>query len=145
MRKNGEGVTAMTIELPADLAELVNEKLENGAFATPIDVVRDALEGQSETDVAWMTKAELKNAIPTGIEQADRGDLIPGEEVGAAQEQKGPEVTWLTTEQLRREVAIAVEQLDRGEHTTYPDGAAVAKDVQTRGRARLAQRTGPKR
>jgi antitoxin ParD1/3/4 len=71
----------MTIELPQDLAELVQERVDNGEFATPLDVVRDALEGQSESEVAWMTKAELRRAIQIGIDQADRGELIPGEEV----------------------------------------------------------------
>jgi antitoxin ParD1/3/4 len=71
----------MTIELPPDLEELVNRKMESGEFATPLDVVRDAFDQQMDEDVTWMTRAELRQAIAIGIEQANRGELIPGEEV----------------------------------------------------------------
>jgi Arc/MetJ-type ribon-helix-helix transcriptional regulator len=71
----------VTIELPQDLAEQVNRKLESGEFPTALDVVRDALEGQAESEIAWMTRDELREAIAVGIEQANRGELVPAEEV----------------------------------------------------------------
>jgi Arc/MetJ-type ribon-helix-helix transcriptional regulator len=72
---------AMTIELPLNLAEQVNRKVESGEFATPLEVVCDALEGQAESEVAWMTREELRQVIAVGVEQARRGELIPAEEV----------------------------------------------------------------
>jgi Arc/MetJ-type ribon-helix-helix transcriptional regulator len=76
----------MTIELPQDLAELVNEKLENGAFATPVDVVRDALEGRHDDEITWITPDQLRRDYAAAVEQMERGEYITYPNGGAAAE-----------------------------------------------------------
>ncbi len=65
-------------------ADLVCELVESGAFEHPADVV---LEGLALLDEHEQTRramdAKLKAAIQVGIDQADRGELIPAEEVFA--------------------------------------------------------------
>lgn len=69
----------MTIELPPDLAERITRKIDDGEFETPVDVVRDALEGRDASEVAWLAQEDLHQAIATGLEEANRGELIPAD------------------------------------------------------------------
>jgi Arc/MetJ-type ribon-helix-helix transcriptional regulator len=71
----------MTIELPPDLEERINRKIDDGEFETPLDVVRDALDQQPDGDVTWMTVGQLRREVVHALEQSERGESSPGEEV----------------------------------------------------------------
>lgn len=59
----------MTISFPPSLDRFVQQQVESGAYDTPVEVVRDALEQlqikaeQREASLAW-----LRNAIQEGID-----------------------------------------------------------------------------
>lgn len=71
----------MTIELPEDLAARIQEQVDSGEFATPLDVVRDALDQKMDDQVAWMTPGQLRREVAHAIAQSRRGESRPGEEV----------------------------------------------------------------
>ena len=66
---------ALTIALPPSLDAFVQQQVDSGAYGTPHEVIRDALEQllikaeQREASVAW-----LRNAIQEGI---DSGPATP--------------------------------------------------------------------
>ena len=72
----------MNVSLTPELERLVQEKVESGLYNSASEVVREALRLLRERDeVQRMRLEELRREIQIGIDQADRGELIPGEEV----------------------------------------------------------------
>lgn len=71
----------MNVSLTPELERLVNQKVESGLYSSASEVVREALRLLNERDRTREHRlAELKRNIAIGIEQADRGELIDGEE-----------------------------------------------------------------
>ena len=71
----------MQLNVPPDIEALVQKRLATGAFANAEDVIRQALEAQ-DAEESWTE--EERRALATHIEegflQAERGELIDGEE-----------------------------------------------------------------
>lgn len=69
----------MHVELPPDLETLVNKRLSSGAYASPEDVLRRALEAQ-DAEESWTDEERraLSAHIEEGYRQAERGELIDG-------------------------------------------------------------------
>lgn len=74
----------MNVSLTPELATFVAEKVESGLYGSHSEVVREGLRLLRERD--RLTEArlgELRGEITKGLEQARRGELLPGEEVFA--------------------------------------------------------------
>lgn len=71
----------MTITLPPDLQELVEEKVKRGGYGSPEEVVRAALDHflrQADDDFA---PGELNALLAEGTADLERGNTYPGEAV----------------------------------------------------------------
>ena len=72
----------MNISLTPALEKIVQEKVKRGLYTSVSEVIREALRLMEEQDRIRRFKLEnLKRDISVGIEQADRGQLIDGNEV----------------------------------------------------------------
>lgn len=88
----------MQISLPADLAEIVEEKVESGLYQAPMEVLREALRMLAERDRvvdgrlaqlrADRDLEALRGQVEEGLHQARSDQLIPGEEAFAELEAK---------------------------------------------------------
>lgn len=69
----------MQLTVPPDLESLINKRLSSGAYSSPEEVLRRALEAQ-DAEESWTE--EERRALSAHIEeaylQAERGQLIPG-------------------------------------------------------------------
>lgn len=71
----------MNVSLTPELERLVNQKVESGMYTSASEVVREALRLLNERDQTKQHRlAELRRNIAIGIERADRGELVDGEE-----------------------------------------------------------------
>lgn len=72
----------MNISLTPELEELVNEKVRSGMYHSASEVIREGLRLLREQDALRELRfQELRKEIARGIEQADRGELVEGDEV----------------------------------------------------------------
>ena len=72
----------MNVSLTQELEEYIARKVRMGLYKSASEVVRDALRLMHEKDQTDRTKtAELHSDIQTGLDQLDRGEGIPGEQV----------------------------------------------------------------
>ena len=76
---------ATSITLDPEHEELIAEALRSGAYQSPDEVVRRALELLHDRD-AWL--AENRAKIEEGYAAAQRGELLDAEQVRARMEQK---------------------------------------------------------
>ena len=68
----------MNITLSPELEAFITEQLETGTYATRADVFQDALRLLQHRKTEHARKLEaLRRDIAAGIEQADRGELMP--------------------------------------------------------------------
>jgi Arc/MetJ-type ribon-helix-helix transcriptional regulator len=72
----------MQLTVPQDLETLINKRLATGAYANAEEVLRHALEAQ-DAEESWTPEERqaLADRIEQGYRQAERGELIPGEQV----------------------------------------------------------------
>lgn len=77
-QRQGSEEPGMEIDLPPGLKAFVEEKVATGLYASPAEVICDALRGFRERDVAW--RAHVAAEIEKGWESAERGDTVDGEE-----------------------------------------------------------------
>ena len=72
----------MNVSLTPELQEFVARKVRGGLYKSASEVVREALRLLRERDHATETElADLRRDIQTGLNQLDRGEGIPGDEV----------------------------------------------------------------
>jgi putative addiction module CopG family antidote len=69
-----EIMRTLTVELPAELARLVDERVASGRYADAGEVIRDALR-QSEADEG-AAKVELQAALAPAIADLDQGRIL---------------------------------------------------------------------
>ena len=72
----------MQLTIPPDLQALIEKRIATGAYETPEDVLRRALETQDEEES--MTEEErqaISDHIEEGVQQAERGELFDEDEV----------------------------------------------------------------
>jgi antitoxin ParD1/3/4 len=70
----------MQVTLPPDLEQRIADRVAAGTSASSSEVVEQALRLLFETEAA---RARLRAAIQVGIDQLDRGESVPGEQVMA--------------------------------------------------------------
>lgn len=68
----------MTISLPPDLQKLVDDKIREGAYATPEALVRAALTQFLLQPADEFIPGELDNLIAAGAAAIERRDVHPG-------------------------------------------------------------------
>jgi antitoxin ParD1/3/4 len=82
----------MNVSLTPELERLVQEKVASGLYNSASEVVREALRLLQERDELRRVRLEeLRREIAVGIEAADRGDLVPADEVFAQLRQRNEE------------------------------------------------------
>jgi Arc/MetJ-type ribon-helix-helix transcriptional regulator len=71
----------MQLNVPPDLETLINKRLLSGAYTSPEDVLRRALEAQ-DAEESWTDEERraLSAHIEEGYLQAERGELIEAEQ-----------------------------------------------------------------
>lgn len=72
----------MNVNLTPELERLVQQKVQSGLYNNQSEVVREALRLLVEQDTlraAHLTK--LRSALADGLAQADRGELLDGDQV----------------------------------------------------------------
>jgi antitoxin ParD1/3/4 len=115
----------MDILLPPELEEMLRQKVESGQYSSTSEVIQDALWLFYYRDRLQELKLEeLRKEIAIGLEQADKGQLTPAEEVFERLRER--------LEELRKEIQ---KGLDSG--LSKPLDFEVIK---ARGKERLAQR-----
>ena len=72
----------MNVSLTPELEQFVQNKVESGMYYSASEVIREGLRMLQEKEMLKQIKIEeLRKEIQKGIEQADRGELVDGEEV----------------------------------------------------------------
>ncbi|MDQ3556870.1 MAG: type II toxin-antitoxin system ParD family antitoxin [Gemmatimonadota bacterium] len=72
----------MNVSLTPELARFVEEKVHSGLYHSQSEVVRAGLRLLKERDQLHEVRlAELRKDVALGLDQARRGELLPGEEV----------------------------------------------------------------
>jgi len=71
----------MQVKVPPDLETLINKRLSTGGYTSVEDVLRRALEAQ-DAEENWTDEERrgLAAHIEEGYRQAERGELIDGEQ-----------------------------------------------------------------
>jgi antitoxin ParD1/3/4 len=70
-------------------AELIRELVESGRYASAAEVVLDALSRLRDEELLRKAKRDwLKHEVQEGVDQANRGELVPAEGVFDRLEQK---------------------------------------------------------
>jgi antitoxin ParD1/3/4 len=68
----------MNVSLTEELEELVQEKVRSGLYSSASEVIRQALRLLKEQDqVRQMRLEELRKEVAIGIEQIERGQVVP--------------------------------------------------------------------
>jgi antitoxin ParD1/3/4 len=71
----------MNISLTEELEELVQRKVESGRYTSASEVVRAGLRLLEQEDELRETRlAAVRAEVQAGIDQAERGELVDGEE-----------------------------------------------------------------
>ena len=72
----------MNVNLTPELEKLIQDKVKSGLYNNQSEVVREALRLLVEKDELRQAHlAELRTSLAKGLEQADRGELLDGDEV----------------------------------------------------------------
>ena len=72
----------MNISLTPELERMVQDKVASGMYYSASEVIREGLRLLQERDMLKQYRLEeLRREIQRGVSQADRGELIDGEEV----------------------------------------------------------------
>jgi antitoxin ParD1/3/4 len=75
---------AMNVSLTPELERLIGQKVESGLYTTASEVVREGLRLLFEAEEARGRRLErLRADIQLGLDELDRGEGIPGEQVFA--------------------------------------------------------------
>ena len=72
----------ITISVPSELEQFIIELTESGQFLSASEVVCESLRLLQERHIVYQARlSELQKEITIGVEAADRGELVDGEEV----------------------------------------------------------------
>lgn len=72
----------MNVSLTPELEQFVHSKVKSGRYLSASEVVREALRLLEERDRIYQSRLiDLQREISVGVAEADRGELLDGEEV----------------------------------------------------------------
>ena len=79
----------MNVSLTPELEKLVASKVESGLYQSASEVIREGLRLLEDQDrLRELHFSEVRKKIQTGIDQLDRGEGIPGDQVYAQMKQR---------------------------------------------------------
>jgi len=79
----------MEVTLPPELQQLVEERVASGQYSSPNEFIVQALWVMRDyEELARIRFEELKREIAIGLEAADRGEVLDGEQVMAELRQR---------------------------------------------------------
>ncbi len=79
----------MSISLTPELDTFVQQKVQSGLYSCASEVVWEALRLLKDRDTIQQQRlAELNREIKTGLDQLDRGEGIPGDQIFAELKQR---------------------------------------------------------
>jgi antitoxin ParD1/3/4 len=82
----------MNVSLTPELEMLVTRKVESGLYQSASEVIREGLRLLEDHDrLRELHLAEVRKKIQSGLDQLDRGEGIPGEQVFAEMTRKSAE------------------------------------------------------
>jgi len=82
----------MNVSLTPELERLVTRKVESGLYQSASEVIREGLRLLDDQDrLRELHLAEVRKKIQAGLDQLDRGEGIPGDQVYAEMKQKSAE------------------------------------------------------
>ena len=77
--------SAMNLNIPPEFERAILDRVASGAYETPEDVLKACLEALTLMEAELAENHEwLKREVQIGIDEADRGELIPGAEALAS-------------------------------------------------------------
>jgi antitoxin ParD1/3/4 len=80
---------AMNVSLTPELEKLVMRKVQSGLYQSASEVIREGLRLLEDQDrLRELHLAEVRKKIQAGLDQLDRGEGIPGDQVYAEMKQK---------------------------------------------------------
>jgi antitoxin ParD1/3/4 len=80
-----EPISAMSLNIPPEFERAILERVASGAYETPEDVLKACLEALTLMEAELAENHEwLKREVQIGIDEGDRGELIPGDEALAS-------------------------------------------------------------
>lgn len=110
----------MQLNVPPNLETLINKRLSSGAYSSAEELLRRALEAQ-DAEESWTEEERraLSAHIEQGYLQAERGELIDGEQVRREITQKrfpvdGKILSRHTANAVLRQAGIAKNNFDLG-------------------------------
>ncbi len=68
----------MAMDIPSHIEDEINKKASSGRYLSPEEVLRRALDALEEVERA---EAEIRSKVATGLDQLNRGEGIPAEDV----------------------------------------------------------------
>ena len=79
----------MNVSLTPELEKLVASKVQSGRYQSASEVIREGLRLLDDQDRLRAVKLEeVRRKIQTGLDQLDRGEGIPGDQVLAEMKEK---------------------------------------------------------
>jgi antitoxin ParD1/3/4 len=79
----------MNVSLTPELEKLVTRKVQSGLYQSASEVIREGLRLLEDQDrLRELHLAEVRKKIQAGLNQLDRGEGIPGDQVYAEMKQK---------------------------------------------------------
>lgn len=81
----------MALAVPSDVEALVEERVASGVYHSADEVLRMAMHALAWAEQDPRAKLHiLRAAIQAGLDEADRGELIPGDEVFGQKRKPAP-------------------------------------------------------
>jgi antitoxin ParD1/3/4 len=72
----------MNVSLNPELERLIHQKVESGLYNSASEVIREGLRLLiAQDELRDLQRQELRKKIQIGLDQAERGELLDGEEV----------------------------------------------------------------
>jgi len=79
----------MNVSLTPKLEQLIERKVQSGRYQTASEVVREGLRLLDDQDrLRELQVEEVRKKIRTGLDQLDRGEGLPGEQIHAEMKRK---------------------------------------------------------
>ena len=72
-------MTAMTVNLPSDVAALVSARVQSGDFGSPEDVLRAAVQSLERERERSRQEAKLKSMLEAAVCQIEKGEIVDGD------------------------------------------------------------------
>jgi len=73
-------MTAMTVNLPSDVAALVDARVQSGDFGSPEEVLRAAVQSLERETERSRQEAKLRSMLEAAVKQVENGETVDGDQ-----------------------------------------------------------------